>query len=440
MEARQAEAEAAVAAANAAAAGAAEAAANAGVVYAARNPNEAILGPFDYADKAHLAIYRDNTESLYAYDKNADRFDLEPDRLQGFMALLEARVVRCGWQALLTYTVNGVPTQFMDHYGEIPEAVIRTKSTVYLIQRGRSSQDSEQLYQCLIRSVTTNAYQRLINSKEQFNVAILIGGVLVQQTDGPLLLAAIVSQSYTNTRSMGAIYRTNLTKLDEKMRLIPGSDITVFNAYVKSQINLLAAGGGTCDDLPYYLIKAYKCTGDYEFSSYIRQKELAWKDGLLTWNRNGTDLMSIADNYYRDAKATGIWLEASPEQNRIIALEAQLKVAMLTARERERRPRTPKSRSGNPDKAVREFRDEDKWKLVSPGQGAKTKVHNKKTYHWCEQHKMWTIHTQAECRLAKAPAQQPVALSTVIDEDLSMSDGSSVDSFPDDDSAGSNIA
>jgi len=53
---------------------------------------------------------------------------------------------------------------------------------------------------------------------------------------------------------------------------------------------------------------------------------------------------------------------------------------------------------------------------------------------------MWMIHTQAECRLAKVPATPPVAMSTVVEDELSLSDGSSADSFLDDASQESNTA
>mmetsp|Transcript_8113 Transcript_8113/g.11819 ORF Transcript_8113/g.11819 Transcript_8113/m.11819 type:complete len:184 (+) Transcript_8113:1971-2522(+) len=143
--------------------------------------------------------------------------------------------------------------------------------------------------------------------KDNFRIILVFAGIPTPLTDGPLLLATIISQAYTNTRSISAIYRTNLTRLEAKMQETPGADIVAFNAYVQEQINLLAAGGRVCDDLPYYLLRAYKNTNDDRFLTYIESKENEWKDGAITWNRNGSDLMSLADRFYRDAKAQNIW-------------------------------------------------------------------------------------------------------------------------------------
>ena len=299
---------------------------------AARNPNEAVAGPFNYMDKTHWSMYKDNTQSLYD-DKETKRFDLEPEHLQTFMALFGSRAKRCNWKSLLTYTPpGGLPIYMVEHYGTVTEAQVRAKALAYLPQQGRLSQDSEQIYQCLLKSVTVEAFNRLSNLSERYNVNVTINGAQEELTDGPLLLAVIVSLSYTNTRAMGTIYRDQLSKLNEKMQEIEGSNIQVFNAHAKQLRNLLAAGGGTCDDMQHYLIKAYKQTGDQEFTTYIRQKELAWKDGLINWDNLGTDLMALAENYYRDAVNNKIWMQSSVDQTRIIALEAQLRDASVTVK------------------------------------------------------------------------------------------------------------
>jgi hypothetical protein len=50
----------------------------------------------------------------------------------------------------------------------------------------------------------------------------------------------------------------------------------------------------------------------------------------------------------------------------------------------------------------RPLREEDKWKLVAPKSGEKkTKEKNNKTYHWCQKHKMWTVHKPEDCNLGE---------------------------------------
>jgi hypothetical protein len=405
-----------------------------------RNPNAAVQGEFDYTNKAHLSMYERNTESLYGHDKNATKFDLEPENLQEFMALFETRAKRCNWDALLTYpSATGTQVSIVEHYGSVSAAQVRTKALIYLPLQGRTTQDSEQMYQCLLASVTLPAFNRLKNLSEQFNIRVIVDGIGETLTDGPLLLATIIGASYTNTRAMGTIYRKQLTKLEAKIAEVENANIDIFNAYVKKLRNLLAAGGGTCDDLQFNLFEAYKQTGDAEFTTYIKAKELAWKDGLVDLDPLGTDLMALAENYYRDATASGIWMQASQDQTRIVALEAQLTQATIKVKalqssvsqgRYQRQPRDKKDRS-----APRKLRPEDAWKSVPPtlAEGTSKKM-NKKTYHWCTGHKMWCIHTASECRLQQAAL--PV-MSTVVEDALSDSD-----SFPessDSDSQGSNF-
>ena len=385
-------------------------------------------------------MYERNTESLYGFDKNATKFDLEPEKLQGFMALFETRAKRCSWNELLTYAnANGTRISIIDHYGSVTHAQVRTKALDYLPLQGRTSQDSEQIYQCLLASVTAEAFNRLKNLSERFNVSVMVDGVMEVLTDGPLLLVTIIGSSYTNTRAMGTIYRKQMTKLDEKIKEIPNANIELFNAHVKQLRNLLAAGGGTCDDLQYNLFEAYKQTGDAEFTTYIKQKELAWKDGILQLDTLGTQLMALGENYYRDAKASGVWMQASNEQTRIMALEAQLTQATITVKALQgavsqghgRKIKTDRRERNGP----RPLRDEDAWKKVPPATtDAQTKRVHKKTYHWCAAHKMWCIHTASECRLAQQAA--PV-MSTVV-EDSSSDDNDSFAADSDSDSQDSN--
>jgi hypothetical protein len=159
---------------------------------APRTPSAAHQGPYDYTTRAHTALYDKNTESLYN-DKEG-QYSLEPEGLQGFMQLVDARVKSSNWQLMLTYQVlnnAGIlqPTYMVDHYGEIPGLSVRNAATAYLTAGGRMSQDSEQLYQCLRKSLSKDGLSRVMNEKEKFQVPI--GGDIL--TDGPLFLLTIVS-------------------------------------------------------------------------------------------------------------------------------------------------------------------------------------------------------------------------------------------------------
>ena len=51
---------------------------------APRNPAAAFKGIFDYEDRTHLAIYKENVESIY--NKKDIKYGLEPERLSNFMS------------------------------------------------------------------------------------------------------------------------------------------------------------------------------------------------------------------------------------------------------------------------------------------------------------------------------------------------------------------
>ena len=50
-----------------------------------------------------MALYDKNTESLYS--EKDGLYGLEPEGLQNFMLLLDARVQSCNWTNMLTYPV-----------------------------------------------------------------------------------------------------------------------------------------------------------------------------------------------------------------------------------------------------------------------------------------------------------------------------------------------
>ena len=375
---------------------------------APRNPSAAHAGPYDYTTRTHMALYEKNTESLY-HDKEG-QYGLEPEGLQAFMLMLDDRVWTSNWREMLTYqVVNNMgivqPMYLVDHYGEIPGPTVRAAAVLYLTAGARTSQDSEQLHQCLRKSLKKEALSRVMTERSNFQVEV--GGVLL--TDGPLFLMVVISLSYTNTRSMSSVYRNKLSMLTNKMQSMPTSDIIEFNTYVKSLVDLLSAGGEICEDLAWNLLRAYKSTNDKKFNAYIQLKEDAWKEGTINWGANGNDLMFLAESYYRDAKLNETWMLMSEDQERIIALEAQVQsLAAPFTRTPRKHDKGAKRENAKPDKEG--GRKWPKWKDIAPkGSEPKVKTKDDTRYHWCVHHARWTVHKPEECNLANAPSPGEVA-------------------------------
>jgi hypothetical protein len=102
--------------------------------------------------------------------------------------------------------------------------------------------------------------------------------------------------------------------------------------------------------------------------------------------------MEFATNKYKQMVDQGLWKPTKPEPDEdIIALKAELE----------------KLKNSNNSKSKKEW-TKAAWKSVAPADGQpKVKSANGKTYHWCPNHKEWTIHTPEECY--KASSGEPAA-------------------------------
>jgi len=103
----------------------------------------------------------------------------------------------------------------------------------------------------------------------------------------------------------------------------------------KVNINRLAAAGETTNDLLVNLFKAYDSVKDKKFLTWVTNKHDHWLEGTLNLPVNGVALIELADNYYKDSVATGNWLKLTDDQEKIIALEAQIHDAMKKDTEHE---------------------------------------------------------------------------------------------------------
>jgi hypothetical protein len=101
------------------------------------------------------------------------------------------------------------------------------------------------------------------------------------------------------------------------------------------------------------------------------------------------------------------WGAKSPDQEKIIALEAkvkELKDLKLSAELiRKREEDDNEMREGENENN----QDDNEWMKIPPKDNeAKHKRVGKKTWHWCIHHKRWTVHKPDNCRLGKQPDKQ----------------------------------
>jgi hypothetical protein len=352
----------------------------------ARNPAKwSQLAELDFGNKQDRDYYKLATEKL-----EGDPYDGK--NLSLFLKKLEGKAQQFNWLTLLTYTIGNPPRDkcLLNNYGEITKEDVTLKAQGYLGTDNREDQDSDMIFNCLRKSVTDNVYAQVTTEAERYTF-VINGQKLV---DGPSFLAAIIDDTYTNTLANTEAARENLSSLAEYMESLPDSNVEQFNAYVKVQLETLAAGGETTNDLLTNLFKGYAKVKDKTFRDWIRQKKLAYKDGTFRIHPNAQDFMTLAKKHYQDAVLSKEWMRLDEDQQTILALQTEVKEFKAAARFRKNKDGKDPKRAG---------KDEWKWKRIPPGENeSKTKKFRGKTYNWCPNHKLWCFHKASECKLKKS--------------------------------------
>ena len=354
--------------------------------------------PIDYATREGQAVYRTGIAAL----DDDNRFEGTATGLRHFLSLVETRAGMMGWGTILTVPDNpqqplGAAKPLLTRYGELTLAHCREFVDANVVgQQNRAAQDLAMLYQCLVNSLTPAAWSRISLHHADYTV----NGT----PDGVCLLRVIIRESHLDTNATASQLRTALTQLDTAMGTY-GHDIQKFNEYVQGLVQSLAARGQTSDDLLVNLFKGYKACTDHKFMAYIELKESEYEEGgALT----PTHLMQLALNKYQARVEKKEWNAPSPEQQKILALEAELK-KMKSAKRPQQSNETKKG--ANSDKQGGQKGQPKKgkppWMTNPPTAQEKakgnTKVVDKKEYHWCPKHAAWTRHKPSECKLPEKP-------------------------------------
>jgi hypothetical protein len=138
------------------------------------------------------------------------------------------------------------------------------------------------------------------------------------------------------------------------------------------------------------------------------------------------DIMKKAKAKFDLLVNSGKWGAKSPDQEKIIALEAQLKqlkdlklsaqlikklkqdtkggqTPQQTQDQSKSQGQTPNQRKNRKDRTNKRMQKQDEeWKKIPPKDNeSKQKQVGKKIFHWCEHHMKWTIHKPDDCEVGK---------------------------------------
>jgi len=279
-------------------------------------------------------------------------------------------------------------------------AEVRAHAESYAFQQTRKAQDSVNLYQCLMNSLTPDAKATILQFQDEYT--------LVDPADskrklksGALLFRIMVRESHIDTKFTSREVRLQLSSLDTFM-IKCGSDLEVFTKHVNKLLMKLAAREETTEDLTANLLKAYKVCADTKFRAYIDRQEERIDDGE---DIPPPLLMSRCLTKYQMSKQRDEWQAPTADEDKIIALQAQisklLAMAATTTQEQQVKP------SSEPRKGKRKAREA--WMDIPIKDGEPTtKTVNGVEYRYCTLHK-WCHHLTDTCKNIKRTAEKPPA-------------------------------
>lgn len=370
--------------------------ANANAIRFAHTPATATDDIIDYSTKEGKSIWKAATEPL-----SSELFDCTPDGLRYFLKRLQQRSWECGWEnSILSIPTDpldplGETVEFIANYGTISMEQLRANARQYVTTQTRVAQDSTQLYTCLMNSLSTVGWSKVTLQEEEYTINSMKVGIL--------LLKVIIRVSAIDTNATVMSIRSQLGNIDTYIATV-NYDITKTNERVNTLLEALSTRGETTHDMLSNLFRAYRTVKDKQFLRYIEQKESDYEEGIL--ELTPTKLMLLAENKFKTLKEKSQWQAPSEEEEKIIALEAEVKALRNKAYKPKNDSKGGNKRYNNKDSDNRKSKfkstgddGKHKWKTIPPKEGEpKTKIVDDTKWHFCEKHKRWTLHSTEQCK------------------------------------------
>jgi hypothetical protein len=207
---------------------------------------------------------------------------VDPSDLQVFLDLLKtkSKVQGCSRIFTVPVEVDGVTTDhsLLHNYGVFPLASVAFDVATYVNAQSKVAQDSFMLFQCIFASLDTDFLKLVTTEDPLYHIIDTRNPQEPPIPCGALLLKIIIKKAHVDTRGTVSFIRTALSSLDTKMMALD-SDISKFNAYVKTQVIALEARGETTTDLLVNVFKGYETAQDSEFALFIKRKKDAYDEG-----------------------------------------------------------------------------------------------------------------------------------------------------------------
>ena len=342
-------------------------------------PGLSNVGVLDYSTKDGRSHYRAATTKL-----TEDLYDCDPEGFYQFMRTLEKRANEFGWSKpggllFISPRPNATPKNLLVDYGQINLERIQQEENAKINLQDRRAQDDRMLFECIMNSLSAVGQAKVNIHKNEYSLGN------PKLPSGLALLKVLIRESYLDSNATTGMIRTKLANLDSYMTTC-GNDITKFNAYVMYLEKALLARGEKTTDLLTNLFRGYAACSNNTFVSYIADKQSEWEEGKpLTPQK----LMDQAMIKYKILKSKEIWNAPSADQEKIMALEAQVtKLNQALKRNNTKQPTTKKKGNG-PAKTAgkRKSREKERpaWMTTEPplAKLREPKMMDGKEWFWC---------------------------------------------------------
>ena len=371
-------------------------------------PGGANLGILDYSQKTHFYHYKGATAKL-----EEELYDCTPDGFYQFVKSLKKRAESYGWtkvggvfMMLPNNNPDAQPINLLEDYGQVTLERVQEHERTYINLENRMAQDDRMIYECIMASLSIEGKAKLNIHEQQYHIG---ANNMPELPSGLCLFKVLVREAHLDSKATSGMIRTELSNLDDYMSKI-GNDIVKFNGHVTILLDTLTARGETTQDLVTNLFKGYAACSDKTFVKYIADRQDEYEDGRLDLDSNA--LMQMASNKYKIMKTKNIWEAPSPEEEKLLALEARfqdLKKRFANKRkgnDSDGNSKDPKKPKSNKKGGKKEKKEKPSWMFVKPDDSKlkEPREWNGTNWYWCSKETggkcdgQYRAHTPSACR------------------------------------------
>lgn len=347
-----------------------------------------------------------------------------------FKAGIRDRVSLCLWDTICTFEIDGEFKDLVDNADLIPVGTVQQayldRALIITTGAGAATADrpaisDAEFQQAVLENFQSGMLHRVLVESLEGDLELHVAELRNQgktHNDGPLLLKLI------QDKSRGKAIKQQMKNVRDEIKQLKLShfkwNVTKFNERLESLIDTLKHNEEEYldKDIADVVVENYKQVKHRDFNALVlaeitdatrKQQDVDW-EGLLT----------LGDSQYQALKSKGEWGKKTPEEEQLIALNAQVQALQAEAAKLKKTTAPSGNSSGgssggssgnnsNTSGSSKGKNGYEDWQFQNPGKKKtllKKKtvkgVEKETTYHWCVHHNggkgMWVVHKPEDCK------------------------------------------